>query len=191
MSVDQASTEMDLFLARRLQALRQENGLSLDELAEKSGVSRATLSRLERGETSPSTFVLNRICTVYQRTVSSLLAEVEGDSPLLIRRAGQSIRIDPETGYARRILSPPSTRRRGEMIEAEVPFGPPIAYETAPVFGLEHYVVVLEGELEIRLGGEVFRLGPGDCLTYRLHGPCSYQALSRPAARYIIAFSRP
>ncbi|TSD84991.1 helix-turn-helix transcriptional regulator, partial [Mycobacterium sp. KBS0706] len=80
---------VDARLAARLAALRAEQGWSLDALAERSGISRATLSRLERGETSPTASLLGRLCTAYGRTMSGLIAEVETDPPQLLRRAEQ------------------------------------------------------------------------------------------------------
>ena len=78
-------TSVDARLAARLGELRTERGWSLDELSRHSGVSRSTLSRLERGELSPTAAQLGRLCTVYERTMSRLLTEVEAEPPQLVR----------------------------------------------------------------------------------------------------------
>src|SRR5689334_3733725 len=102
------AAEIDSRLAARLSSLRQEHGWSLDELAERSGISRATLSRMERAETSPTASLLGRLCTAYGRTMSRLMAEIETDPPQLLRHDEQALWIDPETGFCRRVVSPPS-----------------------------------------------------------------------------------
>ena len=77
-------TALDSRLAARLAALRAERGWSLDQLSQRAGIPRATLSRLERGETSPTAALLGRLCTAYGRTMSRLLAEVEAVACVLI-----------------------------------------------------------------------------------------------------------
>src|SRR5919106_599646 len=90
-------------IAQRLARLRAEHGWSLDALAERTGISRPTLSRLERSELSPTAAMLGRLCTVYGWTLSRLMAEVETRPPSVIPAAEQSEGIDPESGYRRRV----------------------------------------------------------------------------------------
>jgi transcriptional regulator with XRE-family HTH domain len=70
-------------LEARVAALRAARGWSLDELAERTGISRATLSRLERAETSPTAAMLERLCAAFGWTLSRLMAEAEGEAPPL------------------------------------------------------------------------------------------------------------
>jgi len=79
--------ETEQRLAARLKQLRVEQGWSLDQLASASQVSRATLSRLENGEVSPTTSVLGKLCAAYGLAMSRLLRMVEDDFPPLLRRA--------------------------------------------------------------------------------------------------------
>ena len=104
-------------LAARLGALREGRGWSLDQLAETSGISRATLSRLERGETSPTAMLLGKLCAAYGMPMSRLIAEVESQAARFMPLAAQSVWVDPETGYRRRSVSPPSADMLGEVIE--------------------------------------------------------------------------
>src|SRR5438132_14007409 len=93
-------------LAQRLRELRLERDWSLDELAQRSGVSRATLSRLENNEVSPTAAVLGRLCPTYGLTMSRLLAQVE--IPIaLVRPADQPVWTDPASGFRRHQVSPP------------------------------------------------------------------------------------
>ncbi|WP_414820643.1 helix-turn-helix domain-containing protein [Streptomyces rubrogriseus] len=68
-------------LARALLGLRTKRGWSVYDLEERSGVSRSTLSRIERALTSPTVTVLARVCWAYDHSVASLVAEAEGNSP--------------------------------------------------------------------------------------------------------------
>jgi transcriptional regulator with XRE-family HTH domain len=182
---------VDARLAARLAALRAEQGWSLDALAERSGVSRATLSRLERGETSPSASLLGRLCTAYGRTMSGLIAEVETDPPQLLRREEQPGWTDPETGFRRRSVSPPANGFRGELVEGVLPAGAVVSYDTPPIHGLEQHVWMLDGVLDLMVDDVVHRLGPGDCLRYRLFGPTRFHCPGPQPAHYVIALCKP
>jgi transcriptional regulator with XRE-family HTH domain len=186
-----ADPTIDIRLANRLASLRQERGWSLDALADRSGISRATLSRIERGDTSPTASLLGRLCTVYDRTMSGLLAEIETDPPALLRRDDQMLWIDPETGFRRRSISPPAHGYRGELMEGELPPGAAIAYDAPPIAGLEQHVWLRSGILDLTVDGRTHRLGPGDTLRYRLFGASRFRCPGPDAACYLIAFVRP
>jgi transcriptional regulator with XRE-family HTH domain len=178
-------------IAQRLARLRAEHGWSLEQLAERTGISRATLSRLERSELSPTAAMLGRLCTVYRRTLSRLMAEVETRPPTVVPAAAQTQWTDPGSGYRRRVLSPPSPGLRGELVEVRIPAGATVSFDAAPVAGLEHHLWMLEGSLALDVDGSVFRLRTGDCLRYVLAGPTRFQATGRRAARYVIAMVHP
>jgi transcriptional regulator with XRE-family HTH domain len=181
----------DIRLAARLAALRQEHGWSLDALADRSGISRATLSRIERGETSPTAALLGRLCTAYNRTLSRLLAEIETDAPRLVRQADQLLWVDPETGFRRRSISPPAQGCNGELIEGELPMGATISYDGPPIPGIEQHVWMLGGRLDLTVDSVIYALAAGDCLRYRLFGPSRFHCPGPAPARYVIAFCRP
>lgn len=184
-------SETDLRLATRLSALRQEHGWSLDGLAERSGISRATLSRIERGDTSPSASLLGRLCAAYGRTMSRLLAEVEADPPRLLTAADQPVWTDPETGFRRHSVSPPARGFNGELLAAELPPGTDITYAAVAVPGLEHHLWMQSGVLDLTVDGTTYRLRPGDCLRFRLFGPNRFQCPGPESARYVIAIIQP
>ncbi|MGE0226499.1 MAG: helix-turn-helix domain-containing protein [Acetobacteraceae bacterium] len=185
------SASVDARLAARLAALRQGCGWSLDVLAERSGISRATLSRIERGETSPTAALLGRLCAVYGHTMSRLLAEVEPDPPSLVPHQAQMVWSDPETGFCRRIVSPPARGYRAELLAGELPPGADIAYDAPPVAGLEQHVWMLAGRLDLTVDGRTHRLATGDCLRFRLFGPSRFACPGPGPARYVIAVVQP
>ena len=177
---------IDRRIALRLKALRAERGWSLDELAGRSNVSRATLSRLENAEVSPTTNVLGKLCAAYDLTMSRLMHMVEGGFVPLIRREAQTVWSDSSIGFRRRSVSPPARTLAGEALECELASGARITYERPPRPGLEHHLIMIEGRLQITTGGETHDLRPGDCLRYQLFGPSAFATPPESGARYML-----
>ncbi|WP_217145904.1 helix-turn-helix domain-containing protein [Streptomyces sp. AC627_RSS907] len=188
---DEATDLVDARLAARLAELRAERGWSLDELAERSGLSRSTLSRVERAETSPTASFLNRLCAVYGRTMSRLLSEVEAEPALVVRAAEQPLWEDRASGFARRSVSPPHAGLRGELVEGRLTAGADIAYDRPPVPGLEQHIWVLAGALEVTAQDVGHHLGTGDCLRLRVWGPTRFRCAGPEDARYVLAVVLP
>ncbi len=186
-----AAQDIERRIAQRLARLRAERGWSLDALGERTGISRATLSRLERSELSPTAAMLGKLCTVYGWTLSRLMAEAETRPPNLVPAAEQPEWKDPESGYRRRVVSPPAPGLRGELVEVRMPAGASVSFDTSPIAGLEHHLWMLEGSLTLEVEGSIFRLRAGDCLRYVLAGPTRFQGTGKREARYVIAMVRP
>jgi transcriptional regulator with XRE-family HTH domain len=182
---------VDARLGARLAALRAERGWSLGELAERSGVSRSTLSRAERAEISPTASLLNRLCHVYGRTMSQLLSEVEAEPALLVRVAEQPVWEDRTSGFVRRSVSPPAPGLRGELVEGRLAAGADIAYDRPPVPGLEQHIWVLAGALEVTAQDIEHHLETGDCLRLRVWGPTRFRCAGRDEVRYALAVVLP
>ncbi|MFE2865379.1 helix-turn-helix domain-containing protein [Embleya sp. NPDC059259] len=183
--------EIEGRLARRLAGLRGERGWSLDELARRAEVSRSTLSRLERGEISPTAALLGRLCAVYGRTMSRLLAEVEAEPPQLVRAERQEVWVDRASGFTRRSVSPPHPGLRGEVVQGALRGGADISYDGPPVPGLEQHIWVLEGVLEVTAGGHVHEVRAGDCLRFRLWGPSRFRCAGPEPVRYALLIVLP
>ena len=174
-------------IAERLKHHRQASGWSLDELATRSGISRASLSRLEKAEVSPTADVLGKLCAAFGTPVSRLLhaAEVAADPP--IARAGtHPIWTDPETGQHRVSVSPPSQAFAGEVLEVRLPAGQRIGYPGPPSEGLEHHLYLREGTLTLRLDGTEHRLTAGDRIRFRLYGTSEYASGPEADAVYTL-----
>lgn len=181
---------MDRQIARRLRDLRAERGWSLEALAGRSSVSRATLSRLENAEVSPTASVLGRLCAAYDLTMSRLMRMVEDDFAPVVRREAQSVWADPSIGFHRRSVSPPAGALAGEALECEISPGTRIAYDEPPRPGLEHHLILTEGRLEVTVEGRTHALRPGDCLRYQLFGASLFATPADSAARYILFMVR-
>ncbi|MFJ4184626.1 helix-turn-helix domain-containing protein [Kitasatospora sp. NPDC089509] len=187
MGIDTAADER---LAQRLAELRVERGWTLEELAQRADVSRSTLSRVERAEVSPTAALLGRLCAVYGRTMSRLLAEVESGPARLVRAEEQQLWQDGATGFVRRSISPPHGSLHAEIIEGRLPAGADIAYDRPCLPGLEHHLWLFEGRLELTLDGEPQLLGPGDCLRYG-SGTSRFRSLGPGEARYALVVVEP
>lgn len=186
MENDAQDETLDARIAGQIRALRQARGWSLDELSARSGVSRASLSRLENAEVSPTAAVLGRLCGAFGMTMSRLLREVESDYAPLVQAAAQPVWRDPGTGFERRQVSPPSQKLMGEAIEGRLPAGARIDYELPPRPGLEHHLVLLEGRLSVTIEGREHALSPGDCLRYQLFGASRFETPAESGARYLL-----
>lgn len=179
-------SSIDRRIAQRLRTLRAERAWSLDELAKLSGVSRATLSRLENAEVSPTASVLGRLCGAYGMTMSRLMLMVEDSFAPLMRRAAQPVWTDPSIGFRRRQVSPPAQSLAAEMLECELEANTRIEYDLPPRQGLEHHLLLLEGRLQVTVEGETYDLRPGDCLRYQLSGPSAFATPEKTGARYVL-----
>jgi transcriptional regulator with XRE-family HTH domain len=182
----QVSPSLDTQIAARLRALRAERNWSLEELAKRSGVSRATLSRLENAEVSPTASVLGRLCAAYGMAMSRLMRMVEEDFEPVIRREAQWIWRDQAVAFERRSVSPPNAALAGEVIECSLGPGTHISYPQPSKPGLEHHLVMLEGRLRLTVGAAVHDVEAGDCLRYMLHGATEFATPDDVGARYIL-----
>jgi transcriptional regulator with XRE-family HTH domain len=190
-SPEDADAALDERLAERLAALRAGAGWSLEELCERTGISRATLSRLERGESSPSASLLNRLCSAYGLTMSRLLADVEAAPVRRLREAEQPVWKDESTGFRRRMVAPPAAGFSSELIEGRLSAGALVVYEKPPVPGLEQHLWLQEGTLRLTLPEGVFDLQPGDSLSFKVWGASRFDSLGPGIARYVLVVCQP
>jgi len=144
-------------LATLLAALRADRGWSLQDLAKRTGVSRSTLSRTERGDVSPTAAVLAKLATAYERPLASLIAEVEPQPRSLVRSAEQTV-TGPDA-WRRRAVSPPFPGLRGSVVDATLLPGSDVTYDP-PVPGAEQHLWLITGSLEVSVEGDESRPAP-------------------------------
>ena len=173
-------------LAHRLAMLRSKAGFSLDQLAERSGISRASLSRLENAEVSPTAETLGKLCAAFGLPVSRLLMMVEESFTAHIPLEDQPEWDDPATGFTRRAVSPPSAQLGAEVIEGHLPRATTLSYDAPPRAGLEHHLVMLDGALSLEVDGTHYHLNAGDCLRYQLHEASRFETSETRGARYLL-----
>ena len=162
---------MERRIAAGLKQRREVLALSVNDLAERSGVSRAMISKIERVEASPTAALLGRLCNALGMTLSSLIASAESTPSLPLARAQQQLAWrDPETGLRRTMVSPVNTSARVEIVRIELPPGAAVTYDPQQVQQYEQHLLVLKGTLSIVVDGQEIALAAGDCL-YRQVGP--------------------
>jgi transcriptional regulator with XRE-family HTH domain len=182
-------TDLSDAIATTLQRARQARGLSGGALADRSGVSRAMISKIERGETQPTAVLLSRLAAALGMTLSELVARAEQDQERLARRDGQPVWVDPETGYVRRAVSPVAGGPL-ELVEVELPAGAEVAQAAESYTLAHHQIWVLAGRLTFREGDVEHDLGPGDCLQLGPPQPCAYVNRSDGPCRYLVVLGR-
>ena len=192
--MEEADTEA--ILAKRLRVERETRGWTLADLAARSGVSRAMVSKIERGEASPTAALLGRLSAAFGLTMSQLFARMENQTAgQLARQADQPVWQDKETGFLRRSLSPPHFGFGGssplELVWGELPPGAEITYPaSAFAFIADQQLVMLSGELSIIQGGVIHTLVPGDCLRFDLALAVTFRNAGAARCRYVIALLR-
>lgn len=179
-------------IAARVRELRGRQGLSLEVLAEASGVSRSMISLVERGESSPTAVVLEKLATGLGVSLATLFEAPAAPPHPVSRRADQVEWRDPASGYRRRNVSPDGFPSPIQIVEVIFPAGARVAYETAARSGVTHQQVwVLQGMIEVMLGEERFELGAGDCLAMVLDRPITYRNPTPKPARYCVVIVAP
>lgn len=191
MESDRENDDLNQRLAVRLRAMRRSRGLTLEALADASGVSRSMISLIERGEASPTAGVLDRLANALGSTLAALFSEeARSDASPLARRCDQVVWRDPATGYVRRNLSPSAFPSPLDLVEVELPAGARVVYDPprrSPV--LQQQVWVLQGRLRHTLGDETVELSDGDCLAMRVDRPNAFENPDDRPTRYLVAIT--
>jgi transcriptional regulator with XRE-family HTH domain len=174
-------------LAATLSAVRAERGLTVQALAERSGVSRAMIGKIERGGAQPTAALLGRLAAALGITLSELFARTEQESRRLVRRREQAVWVDPETGYRRRSVS--GAGGPAQIVEVELPAGASVAYPADSYALARHQIYVLSGQLRFREGDVVHELDAGDCLELGAPAPGEYHNPGVEDCRYLVVLS--
>jgi mannose-6-phosphate isomerase-like protein (cupin superfamily) len=149
------------------------------------------ISKIERGEVSPTAAVLARLAAGLSVSLASLFAEEGAAGGPLARAADQPAWTDPATGYVRRNVSPPAARAAAEIVDVTFPAGGRVMFDNAVAsHGLVQQVWVIEGVMEMTVGGETTRLAAGDCLFMTLDRPIVFANPGPTPARYAVVLSR-
>ena len=181
-------------IASTLRTLRAERGLSLDALAQISGVSRSALSLIERGQSSPTAIVLDKIAVGLDITLGKLFEQSGRTDGVpvtpLARRAEQIAWTDPDSGYVRRAVSPANFPSPVQLVDVEFPPGARVAFETgSPNAHLHQQVWILDGEMTLTTGDTTWHLHTGDCLAMTLEQPTIFCNPTDRTTRYCVAIA--
>jgi len=181
-------------LARRvgdnLRRRRKARNLSLDELAVASGVSRAALSQIETEKGNPTVGVLWKIAVGLGVPFAELIGEPRGTVGVLRRVESQVLRsADGKTES--RPLTPAGAAPGAEVYELRLqPRAVHASEAHAP--GTRELLIVLAGQLKLRVGGEVYDLGQGDSVSFNADKAHAYENPGAVEARYhdVILYDR-
>lgn len=180
------SDNLDQRIGARIRAEREARGWSLSDLAEKSGVSRAMIHKVERAESSPTATLLAKLSGAFNLSMSTLLARAEMREGLLLRAADQPIWTDPQTGYVRRHVSPRSDLPL-DLVRVELPPSAEIPMPASAYAFIRQLIWVLSGELAFVEGGVRHVLSAGDCLELGPPSDCVFKnETSRPCEYAVV-----
>ncbi|KQO19961.1 helix-turn-helix domain-containing protein [Acidovorax sp. Leaf78] len=181
-------------IAQRLRDLRTARGYSLETLAERSGVSRSNISLIERGQSSPTAAVLDKLAIGLSVALASFFEDSSdsdhGAAPSpLIRAADQPQWQDPASGYVRRRLSPPAPSPL-QLVQVVFPPGQRVSLDSAVHDADIHQQVwLIEGRMDLTVGETTWALAAGDCLAMQLNQPIVFHNPGAQHARYVVALT--
>lgn len=177
-------------IARRVRKLRSEKALSLDALAERSSVSRSMISRVERGEASPTAALLEKIATGLGCTLASLFDDAAAASSPVSRAADRTFWRDPESGYRRRNISPAGFPSPIRIVDVHFPAGATVTFENgAGGKRVAQQIWVQTGAIEVTVGDVTHRLEADDCLAMSLDAPVTFRNRTRKDAHYVVVLA--
>jgi transcriptional regulator with XRE-family HTH domain len=176
-------------LGSRVKELRRRRGLTLEELAGQSGVSRAMISKLERGEKNPTLVVAARLAEGLGVTLSQLAGMEERREVVVVPRERRMVMRDPETGFERQLLSPNFVGRGVEFIRNEIPQNSTSGEFPPHRKGVEEHIVVEQGSLKAMLAGEEYLLGEGDALYFEADVPHRFDNVGEGTCSYYLVIS--
>ena len=181
------SQDINSRIASRVRALRTDLGITLDALAGNCNVSRSMISLVERGESSPTAVVLEKIATGLGVPLATLFDDPNASANPVSRRDDRTPWRDPQSSYIRRNISPANFPSPIQIVEIVLPAGARVAYETGTRDVTIHQQIwVQEGTIELTLGSVTYRLSEDDCLAMQLNEPTSFHNRTRKPARYIV-----
>lgn len=181
--------ESSTVLGRRVRAERVRRGWSLARLADASGVSRAMISKIERGESSPTAVVLGKLSAALELSMTALLSPAEGAVANQVRRAADTPDWkDPGSGYLRRQISTPGFPV--DVTEVVLPPGARVPMPAGSYAFIAQLIWVLGGELTLVEESRTHVLRPGD--TFELGAPQAREFVNETGAecRYVVVVTR-
>jgi transcriptional regulator with XRE-family HTH domain len=182
--------ELDVRMAERLRARRLELGLSLGDLAELSGVSKAMIGKVEATTSSPTAGLLGRLCGGLGITMSALMAAVETEDATRLTASDQPRWRDRATGVERVAVSPRTSFSTVEVARLTLRQGTIVDYPTPPSVAFAQHILGVAGAVRFTLGRSSFDVRPGDCVAARIDRPTRFEALGNEPAVYLVVIER-
>jgi transcriptional regulator with XRE-family HTH domain len=172
---------------------RERAGLTLEQLSTRSSVSRAMLSKVERGEKSPTIGVASRIAHALDVPLSELIgapAAAASGAAVIMRKNERPVFRDPETGFERHMVSAAPGAGGAEMVVHHLPAQVSMGLLPAYPPGSEKQLVVLEGTLTVALGGISESLNKGDSMFFQADVDHGFANRTNEPCEYLMVISR-
>jgi transcriptional regulator with XRE-family HTH domain len=173
-------------IAVAVRAHRQQQGWSLDELAARSGVSRAMISKIERQVSTPTAVLLARLADALGVSMNTLMFEQAATVGLMSVVSAQALWRDPASGYTRRLVSAARHPGEVEIVAIELPARARVSFAASTTQAIDGRVLLLQGCLQIVIGAETLSLRPGDCARVAIHAAHELHNPGDDEARYLV-----
>lgn len=174
----EAPEQLQERVAENLKRYRKEKGWTLDELAQRSGVSRAMLSQIESRKTNPTIAVLWKISTAFELNFSALLGDEPGQNVTLLRSRDAQRLTSSDGTFVSRPLFPRGPSRKSEFYELRLKPGGRSEGPPHPP-GTRENLVAVKGGLTIHVGGRKYVLAEGDAIEFTADVPHAYENHTR------------
>ncbi|WP_171097917.1 MULTISPECIES: helix-turn-helix domain-containing protein [unclassified Ruegeria] len=173
-------------LPARLKEARRAKGLSLEAVANLSGVSRSMVSQIERGESSPTISTLWNLTRALQVDFAGLLDGTKAEDQIEVLRKAEVPSIDNMGQNCRiRILSPPEEAGGHEVYDIRFDTGGAL-HSQPHMRGAQEQLTVLEGDVSVTSGNATSELTQGDTARYNADVAHSIASLGGPARVFLI-----
>lgn len=178
----------------RLRALRRQRGLSLEQLAQQTGLTKSYLSKLERGVSEPSISTVLRLSEAYETSVAQLIGTGQDglDESISVVRADEReplVRTGVEFGYRYQAMAGKRKVKSMEPFIVHPPRELPVEQTVFPHAG-EEFMLVLKGAVEVVVGEKQFTLKTGDSLYFDAELPHSMRTVGRINAEVLVVASK-
>jgi transcriptional regulator with XRE-family HTH domain len=181
---------VDERIRTNLRSRREDLGLSLGQLAERSGVSKAMIGKVEAGVSSPTASWLGRVCGGLGVTLSTLMLEVEQSDVSHWPLTRQPVWRDKANGLERTLVCPATPMSKVEIARLRLPAGTAVDYDFTPATVIRQHIVVLGGALTFSVGGRATTLAAGDSLFALIDRPTRLESSETESADYLVIQER-
>ncbi|MEK3889506.1 helix-turn-helix domain-containing protein [Bacillus sp. FSL K6-3431] len=173
--------EIHLIIAKNLKALRDSKKLSLEKVAELTGVSKTMIGQIERGESTPTITTVWKIANGLKVSFTSLINNPQPDTKVVLRR---EIQILSEDNGKYRVYPyfPFEDDKRFEVYSVEIEKGGFLSADSH-MEGTEELLTVFEGELTVRVNNNEYTVKNGDSIRFKADRPHAYHNSGKSLTR--------
>ena len=187
--MDENIDDTAVAIAFRVKLEREARVWSLAELAERSAVSKAAISKIERGETSPTATVLVKLASAFDLTLAGLLLRAEAGTDRISRVNAQPVWRDPESGYLRQQIFLRADHPI-EIVRVRLPARQSVTLPASSYAHIRQAVWVTQGALVVLEGRVRNELAVGDCLGFGPPAEVTFANETAKPCSYVVALAR-